>query len=60
MIYSCPVCGEKFGANFDKYVQHVESEIVELVKKDHPEWAERDGTCLKCYEYYKNQLKGET
>ena len=27
--------------------------IIEQIKKDHPEWVEKDGACPKCIEYYK-------
>jgi len=42
-----------------EYVDHVESEIVEIIKQEHPEWVEKNNVCPKCYEYFKAQLRGE-
>ncbi|HSV43485.1 MAG TPA: hypothetical protein VLJ10_02930 [Candidatus Bathyarchaeia archaeon] len=59
MSYQCPLCGQKFQDQFSAYVDHMKSEIVDQIKEDHPQWAEKDGSCQKCYEYYQRQLKGE-
>lgn len=58
MAYYCPMCREKFTTDLKAYVEHVEDEIVHLIRQDHPDWDQEDGTCPKCYEYYKKQLKG--
>lgn len=58
MTYHCPTCGEELEDDLKIYIDHVEFEIVELIKKDHPDWTDDNGTCPKCYEYYKKQLKG--
>lgn len=58
MMYRCPMCGKKMNSDTVVYIDHVEAEIAGLIKKDHPDWAEDNGTCPKCYEYYKKQLKG--
>ncbi|MEW5895566.1 MAG: hypothetical protein AB1650_07415 [Candidatus Omnitrophota bacterium] len=60
MNYHCPVCRMDFNSDFEDYIHHVESEIVELIKRDHPEWSISDGTCPKCYKYYKKELRGES
>ncbi len=39
-------------------VEHAERHIVDAIKKKHPGWAEDNGICKKCYEFYKKQMKG--
>ena len=58
MEYICDVCKAKVRGDSLVFIQHNEGHIVDLVKKKHPDWAEKNGLCLKCYEYYKDQLKG--
>lgn len=57
MDYICPVCKKVLDRDIDIVVPHMEAHIVEVIKKKHPEWAEKDGTCHKCYAYYKNQMR---
>jgi len=52
------MCGKEIRADAADYIGHVEEEIAELIKKDHPDWAEGNGACPKCHEYYQKQLKG--
>jgi len=40
-------------------VPHTEQHVVDAIKKKHPEWAESNGVCKKCYEFYKKQMKGD-
>ena len=44
--------------DFAAYVDHVEKAIVQVIKHEHPDWAQDNGTGPKCYEYYKKQVKG--
>jgi hypothetical protein len=39
-------------------IPHTEQHIVDEIKKKHPGWAEGNGVCKKCYEYFKTQMKG--
>lgn len=59
MEYICEVCGEKIIGDSLKYIDHTEQHIVDLIKESHPDWAEDNGMCQKCHEYYKKQLRGE-
>ena len=59
MKYTCPLCHKTCDKGLKEYVDHVESEIVEIIKGDHPEWIEKNGVCPKCYEYFKDQLREE-
>ncbi len=43
--------------DIDVVYPHTEGHIADEIKKKHPEWAEANGVCGKCYEHYKNQMK---
>ncbi len=59
MEYKCSVCQEKVEGDLLLYINHTESHIIEHIKSKHPDWAEENGLCSKCEEYYRKQLKGE-
>ncbi len=59
MSYQCGVCGKAIEDDLKRFVQHTEGHIVDLIKKKHPDWVEKDGVCPKCFEYYKKQIRGE-
>ncbi len=58
MSYKCSVCGKTVSADLSKFVQHTERHIVDLIKKQHPDWVEDNGVCRKCMDYYRKQMKG--
>ena len=58
MAYRCAACGEVLEGDMVVYVDHTEKHIVELLKHDHPDWAEKDGICQKCLDYYRAELTG--
>ena len=58
MQYLCSLCSEKISGDMMIYREHMESHIVDLVKRDHPDWVEKNGMCKKCMDYYRAQLKG--
>ncbi len=50
--YQCPRCGRYIeGA---RILAHAKAEeyLIGLIKRDHPEWVEPEGTCLRCGTYY--------
>ncbi|MBM3251507.1 MAG: hypothetical protein FJZ11_01820 [Candidatus Omnitrophica bacterium] len=55
--YKCQIC--------DRYIDesaalsHVKAEeyILNLIKKDHPEWQHDKETCQECLEYYRKLIK---
>ncbi len=49
----CNVCGDETETLQDIAEQYV----LDLIKKDHPEWVESSGACSKCVEYYKSLSK---
>jgi hypothetical protein len=56
MDYICPVCGSRLPRQIDIVMPHTEKHIVDEIKKKHPDWSADDGTCKKCYDFYKNQI----
>lgn len=54
--FVCPTCGKKMPRELAVIIPHTEEHIIEVIKSNHPDWAESDGLCKKCYEYYKRQL----
>ena len=59
MSYKCDFCGDVVEDDLKAFVDHTETHIVDLIKQKHPDWAEEDGMCQKCLDYYKAQMKGE-
>ena len=57
-MYLCSVCHESINADIVVYKDHTDKHIIDLVKHDHPDWAQKDGLCPKCYEYYKAEING--
>ena len=60
MDYKCSVCGQKVDGDLIVLTSHTETHIIDLVKHDHPDWAQKDGLCQKCLEYYRNEIEGST
>ncbi len=59
MVYICDVCNEKVTGDSLVFISHTERHIADIIQKQHPDWAEKNGVCPKCLEYYKRQLKGQ-
>ena len=58
MDYICPVCAKAVSEDLRAYIDHTESHIIDVIRKKHPEWIEKDGLCHKCLDYYKKEMKG--
>jgi len=58
MEYKCSVCGENIGQELLVFIDHTDQHIINVIKTKHPEWAEDDGMCKKCVDYYRKQIKG--
>lgn len=54
--FVCPVCNKEMPRDLSVIIPHTEEHIVEIIKAKHPDWAEGDGVCKRCYEYYKKQM----
>lgn len=51
--HECSLCGS-FVDEKDFYAHRkMEKAIVDLIKKNKPNWVNEDGSCVKCYEYYR-------
>ena len=57
MKYRCQVCDR----DIDEFASlaHIKAEeyLIDLIRKDHPEWDEKGKTCHKCVDYYKKLVK---
>lgn len=57
MKYKCQICEREI----DEFagITHIKAEeyIIDLIRKDHPEWHEDKKTCHKCVEYYRKLIK---
>lgn len=50
----CPVCKKMQDEKLINICKTAYEYIIESLKRDHPDWQEKDGACPKCVEYYKN------
>ena len=55
-VYTCELCDAQVERDLLVFTGHMEKHIVEAIKKQHPDWAEKDGMCSKCLEYYRNAM----
>lgn len=57
MKYRCQICDR----DIDDFasISHIKAEeyLIDLIRKNHPEWKEDDKTCHKCIEYYRKLVK---
>ena len=54
--FVCPICRKRISRDLAVVIPHTEELIIDVIKKKHPDWVDKDGICKKCYEYYKSQL----
>ena len=57
MKYRCQICDRDID-DFASIV-HVKTEeyLIDLIRRDHPEWKKDKATCQKCVEYYRKLIK---
>jgi len=55
--YTCQICDRV--VDEATALTHIKAEeyLLDLIRKDHPEWKEDQKTCPKCVEYYKELIK---
>ncbi|OGX15255.1 MAG: hypothetical protein A2166_00535 [Omnitrophica WOR_2 bacterium RBG_13_41_10] len=57
MKYKCQICNREI----DDFASlaHIKTEeyLLELIRRDHPEWHESKQTCHKCVDYYRQLIK---
>ncbi len=51
---TCKLCGTES----QRLNQELEDIVINMIKKEHPEWVASDGACQRCFEYY-DQLESE-
>ncbi len=53
----CPRCGENIQESI--LLPHVKAEeyLIELIKRDHPNWVQSDGKCPPCVDYYRTLIE---
>lgn len=49
----CPRCGKTIEAPLLLAHAKAEEYLIELIKRDHPEWVRPDGRCPRCNIYYR-------
>lgn len=53
MTDRCPRCGRDIRVPMLLAHAKAEEYLIELIKRDHPEWVQPDGTCRRCKLYYR-------
>ncbi|MFC1709341.1 hypothetical protein ACFL2J_04720 [Candidatus Omnitrophota bacterium] len=55
--YVCQICAREVDESIA--LTHVKTEeyLLELIRKDHPEWKTENGTCHECVDYYRKLVK---
>ncbi|MFA5145178.1 MAG: hypothetical protein WC723_04150 [Candidatus Omnitrophota bacterium] len=57
MKYRCQICDR----DIDDFasIAHIKAEeyIINLIRRDHPEWKKEEKTCHKCVDYYRKLVK---
>lgn len=48
----CPICKKEMDKKTAEICRQAREFIIKNIKRDHPEWVEKDGACPKCVEYY--------
>lgn len=55
--YKCQICQRLIHEG--RALEHVKAEeyLMNLIKKDHPQWRDKEPTCPECVEYYRKLVK---
>jgi hypothetical protein len=59
MPKKCPICKAMVEDDMVRLCQEAEDWIVGSIRRAHPEWVQKDGSCAKCMDYYKGLGKSE-
>ncbi len=62
MEKKCPICNRFVNEDILEVCQEAEDWILQSIRRAHPDWVEKDGTCSRCISYYKSigKLEEET
>ena len=55
--YQCQICQRM--VHKEHAIMHAKAEeyLINLIKKDHPQWQQKGPTCKECIEYYRKLIK---
>ena len=54
--YKCQICGKMIHQSHSLEHAKTEEYLLNLIRKDHPEWKDQDITCPECLEYYRKLI----
>jgi len=54
--YKCQICGRMIHEAHSLEHAKTEEYLLNLIRKDHPEWKDQDITCPECLEYYRKLI----
>jgi hypothetical protein len=57
MKHKCQVCNRDIDDVVGMAHAKAEEYLLNLIRRDHPEWKETEATCPKCLEYYRRLVK---
>ena len=49
---ACPICHRAVDEDIVTACQEAQGWVIESIRRQHPDWVEADGSCLRCLEYY--------
>src|SRR5258706_13240477 len=52
----CPLCNDAVDKLLYRFHLDSERQVIEQLKKGHPAWAENDGACGRCVDYYHTEV----
>ena len=59
MKKKCPICRAYVEEDMVKLCEEAEDWILASIKRAHPQWVQKDGSCSMCLAYYKQLGKTE-
>jgi len=55
--HKCQICGREIDDAVGLAHVRAEEYLIELIRRDHPQWKKDMGTCDLCLEYYRELIK---
>jgi len=55
--YMCQICGREVDESVALMHAKAEEYLLELIRRDHPEWKKDKDTCHHCVEYFRELVK---
>jgi serine protease AprX len=52
----CPLCNDPVDKLLYRYHIDGERRVIERIKRQNPEWSEKDGACSRCLDYYHTEV----